>query len=213
MAMRYMQVPFEYLAEMQELTDEEFGRLIRAGLVYHTTKEVPVLSGNERFLWGRVKSVIDNACDRFAEVSEKRKAAGSMGGRAKAQRAVSAQQTAPPEDAKTAIAYYMENVSKAVPNMVIVRQINDFVAEMGNDLVIKALQITAEKGINDWTYAKRCLENWRDRGLMTLDAVEDAEMRFKGKKAKHVVGVQDENRDDTEALEQMARIRAKMGVG
>ena len=34
MARDYTAVPWEYLDEMEELTDEEFGRLIRALLLY-----------------------------------------------------------------------------------------------------------------------------------------------------------------------------------
>jgi hypothetical protein len=44
---------------MSELSDTEFGRLIRAALEYGATGTAQQLSGNERFLWGTVKHQID----------------------------------------------------------------------------------------------------------------------------------------------------------
>lgn len=84
MAMSYMPVPFEFLEDMEDLTDEEFGRLIRWGLMYQTTGEVRTLEGNERFFRAMVKNNIDRVVAKWYETSEKRKIAGAKGGQQKA---------------------------------------------------------------------------------------------------------------------------------
>ena len=54
MGRNYVAVPHEYLEEMEELTNEEFGRLIRGLLSYSLTGEVISPVGNERFYVKRV---------------------------------------------------------------------------------------------------------------------------------------------------------------
>lgn len=54
MARNYAALPWEYLDEMDTLSDEEFGRLCRALLRYSAGLDVPVLMGNEKFIWKRV---------------------------------------------------------------------------------------------------------------------------------------------------------------
>ncbi len=49
MGRTYVALLHEYLEEMEELTDEEFGRLCRGLLRYSATGEVFEPSGNERF--------------------------------------------------------------------------------------------------------------------------------------------------------------------
>ena len=49
MARTYVALLHEYLEEMDELTDEEFGRLCRALLRYSAYGEVAAPVGNERF--------------------------------------------------------------------------------------------------------------------------------------------------------------------
>lgn len=61
MARKYVALPYEYLEDMEELTDEEFGRLVRGLLRYSTTGEAIQPTGNERFF---VKQVVRNE-DRF----------------------------------------------------------------------------------------------------------------------------------------------------
>ena len=51
----YAALPHEYLEEMQELDDAEFGRLCRALLTYSATGVMPELTGNERYLAARVR--------------------------------------------------------------------------------------------------------------------------------------------------------------
>ena len=54
MARNYAALPWEYLEEMDMLSDEQFGRLCRALLCYSAGRDLPDLPGDEKFLWKRV---------------------------------------------------------------------------------------------------------------------------------------------------------------
>ena len=77
MARNYAALPHEYLTEMELLNDAEFGRLIRALLVYSATGETPSLSGSERVLFPRVKAQEDRFKESYEELTQKRKAAAN----------------------------------------------------------------------------------------------------------------------------------------
>lgn len=79
MAKDYTAVPLEYLDEMQDLTDEEFGRLMRILLTYSQTGEVISPSGNEKYFVRRVFNREDRYNQKFDEISEKRRRSGIIG--------------------------------------------------------------------------------------------------------------------------------------
>ena len=83
MARNYAALPHEYLEEMSALSDEEFGRLIRALLQYSATGQMPELTGAERILLPRVKMQEDRYRANYAELSEARSEAGKKGAQAK----------------------------------------------------------------------------------------------------------------------------------
>ena len=55
MARNYAALPYEYLEEMELLSDEEFGRLCRALLTYSSTGETTELAGTDRYQWKPVQ--------------------------------------------------------------------------------------------------------------------------------------------------------------
>lgn len=81
MARNYAALFHEYLDEMADLTDAEFGRLARALLVYSRTGEFPALNGNERLFKRRVIMQEDRAQGSYVQVVEKNRANGQLGGR------------------------------------------------------------------------------------------------------------------------------------
>lgn len=81
MARNYAALYHEYLDEMADLTDAEFGRLARALLVYSRTGEFPALNGNERLFKRRVIMQEDRAQESYVQVVEKNRANGKLGGR------------------------------------------------------------------------------------------------------------------------------------
>lgn len=79
MSRNYAALPHEYLDEMAELTDEEWGRLTRALLRYSATGEESVLTGNERFFWRRVVNREQGLQQHYEEIAAKRSEAGKKG--------------------------------------------------------------------------------------------------------------------------------------
>ena len=85
MARNYAAVPHEYLEEMAELTDEEFGRLMRALLLYSRDGKPVEGEGNERFYARRVMNREDGLKASYEEIAERNRSNGRKGGRPKKQ--------------------------------------------------------------------------------------------------------------------------------
>ena len=77
MARNYAALPHEYLDECADLSDAEFGRLIRALLEYSKTRREVTLSGGEKYLWRRVRSQEDRFQESYESTSDKRKASAN----------------------------------------------------------------------------------------------------------------------------------------
>lgn len=75
----HLALPYEYLSEMDELTDAEFGQLVR-GLMRYSMGGAPIpREGNLRFFAARVMAREDRYQKAYSEMSDKRKAAGKRG--------------------------------------------------------------------------------------------------------------------------------------
>ena len=71
MARNYAALPYEYIEELAELTDVEFGRLIR-GLLIYSRDGVPIeADGNERYAARRVMNREDRYRAEFAKAEER----------------------------------------------------------------------------------------------------------------------------------------------
>ncbi len=75
----YAALPHEYLEEMQDLTDAEFGRLCRALLKYSATGEKVQLCGNERYCMRRVCMQEDRFQLSYQGMIESKSQAGKKG--------------------------------------------------------------------------------------------------------------------------------------
>ena len=71
MAAEYVAAYYSYLDYMDQLSDEECGRLFKACLIYGKTGTAPDLPGNERFVWPGIKSQIDRDQQKYAEKCRK----------------------------------------------------------------------------------------------------------------------------------------------
>ena len=79
MARNYAAVPYEYLEEMEQLSDEEFGRLVRALLRYSRDGvEIPA-EGNLKFYAKRVMGREERYQTQFQKLSAQRSEAGRAG--------------------------------------------------------------------------------------------------------------------------------------
>jgi hypothetical protein len=67
-----MMLYFDALEEYKELTDEQFGRLIRAGLLYGKTGEDTQLKVPEKYLYPGLKLKISRDRDKYEAICEKR---------------------------------------------------------------------------------------------------------------------------------------------
>ena len=72
MARDYTPLPFEYLEEMDCLSDAEYGRLIRGLQHYSITGEEPKLSGQEKAHWKRVRNRENRYREGFDSSNEER---------------------------------------------------------------------------------------------------------------------------------------------
>lgn len=81
MARDYAAVPYEYLDEMDCLSDAEFGRLIRALLEYSKSGEAEELQGRESILWKRVRNREDRYKENFERKANANRENGNRGGR------------------------------------------------------------------------------------------------------------------------------------
>lgn len=85
MARDYTPLPFEFLEEMDGLSDEEYGRLIRGMQRYSMTGEEPELEGTERLFWKRCRNTIDRYAASYDSLCSARAESGKKGGRPKKQ--------------------------------------------------------------------------------------------------------------------------------
>lgn len=83
MARNYAALPHEYLQEMAELSDAEFGRLCRILLEYSSGLPVSQVKGNERFYLTRVQTQEERFQSSYKEQSEKKASAGRKGAEAR----------------------------------------------------------------------------------------------------------------------------------
>ena len=83
MAREFICLYFSWLETGATLTDEEFGRMCRAGLQYGLDGTESDLPGNDKILFPVMKWQIDRDVSKFDEICQKRREAGSRGGKSK----------------------------------------------------------------------------------------------------------------------------------
>lgn len=79
----YVALPYEYLDEMDELDDAEFGRLVRALIRYSMSGEAMTLSGNERFYAKRAMTREDRYRESYEKNTLNKSEAGKAGAAAR----------------------------------------------------------------------------------------------------------------------------------
>ncbi|MCD7735038.1 MAG: hypothetical protein LUH48_07960 [Clostridiales bacterium] len=98
MTKNYAALPYEYLEEMEALSDEEFGQLCR-GLLRYSMEGIPIQpEGNLRFYTRRVMNREDRFREGFADLQSKRSQAGKKGAEARWGVSASPDGNAMPED-------------------------------------------------------------------------------------------------------------------
>lgn len=70
MRMAYIKLYHDWLDTLEPLNDEERGRLFTALLEYFRTGEVPVLEGNERFIFPTLRAQLDRDAAAYEKLCE-----------------------------------------------------------------------------------------------------------------------------------------------
>ena len=83
MSNTYLKLFVDSLERYQKLSDAEFGRLIRAGLIYKATGTVPELNGREELLFDGMKLDIDRDNEQYTATCAARSEAGRRGAEAR----------------------------------------------------------------------------------------------------------------------------------
>lgn len=80
-SMKYIKVYYDLAETLDLLSDPEAGRLFKAVLSYARTGDVAELPGQEKLVFAMLRSQIDRDRENYDDISEKRSAAGKLGGR------------------------------------------------------------------------------------------------------------------------------------
>ena len=83
MAATYLKLFVDCLEKYEALNDNEFGRLVRAALLYKKTGQEAGNMGREALLWPGMRLDIDRDNEAYARTVKARSDAGKMGGRPK----------------------------------------------------------------------------------------------------------------------------------
>lgn len=79
MPLTYIKIFHDCLESMEPLDDAERGRLLTALLIYSRTGEVPVLQGNERFLFPSLRTQLDRDAAAYEKLCEKNAHSAALG--------------------------------------------------------------------------------------------------------------------------------------
>ena len=82
--MKYVQIYFDFIENIESLSFEERGHLFTEILRYAKDGEIPEFFGNERFVFPSIKNQIDRDHSRYREICAARSENGQKGGLAKA---------------------------------------------------------------------------------------------------------------------------------
>ena len=218
MARDYAALPYEYLEEMEELGDAEFGRLCRALLEYSMTGTPIALNGNERFYARRVMRREDYYRKSYEERAKTNRANGNKGGRPR--------KTAAPDDkpvervetqenpekpsatektqeenknenkndfssaaasahtharAQGAFAYYQDKIGYDMSREAM-GLLPKYIQDMGDEVVMAAIDEALDNGVPRWSYVKSILQNWTQakvRDMDSLNRLRDSRKRTK----------------------------------
>lgn len=90
--------------------------------------------------------------------------------------------------AAEAIEFYRENFMEPDSNgkikPYIAKSLLHWANEVGEPLVLVALERTLDQGQTKWVYVKRILQDWKDKGVQTVDDVQAEDAAFKQKREK-----------------------------
>lgn len=84
---------------------------------------------------------------------------------------------------QNAFAFYEQNHFGALGSL-IVYKIEEWINELSEPLVIKAMEKAVLNGKTNWGYVETILKDWRNKNLLTIEAVEAEDLRWRNQHLK-----------------------------
>lgn len=190
MAREFICLYFSWLETGTTLTDEEFGRMCRAGLQYGLDGTEPDLPGNDKILFPVMKWQVDRDVSKFDEICQKRREAGSRGGKSKSKQSEANQANASNTKKKTktntkttiissstataesdiaaCVQAYEQNIGPIA--RAAFDDISRQLADLPADLICEAIGEAALNNKRSWNYVKAILKRCREQNILSVDA-------------------------------------------
>ena len=86
---------YDILEQLEDFTDEQFGHLLRAVIKFDMTGQEPKFTGEMKVAFKCMKPILIKNKENYNEICEKRRIAGSKGGKQKVANATKCYQTLP----------------------------------------------------------------------------------------------------------------------
>ncbi len=80
------------------------------------------------------------------------------------------------------IEFYEVNIGMNIPSTVVTAAIQGYIQDMGADIVMHAMELTAEADKHEWRYVKGILDDYKANGFDTMEKILLAEKRWREKK-------------------------------
>lgn len=199
MARYYAIILHEYAEDMGELSDSEFGRLIRGLLQYSITGVEPKFNGNEKHYWRRVKRVEDEHKASYQNTCTTNRENGKKGGRPKKTEITEGNPPVPTESEKRqleskfksntqspngdmsikekeearahAMSCYMDKISPEMSRETL-SMLPAYTDSLGQDAVLYAIETAIDNNARKWPYIKAILQDLSQAGVHNADSLE-----------------------------------------
>ena len=190
MAREFICLYFSWLETGATLTDEEFGRMCRAGLQYGLDGTEPDLPGNDKILFPVMKWQVDRDVSKFDEICQKRREAGSRGGKSKSKQSeanqanasntkkktktntkttiISSSTATAESDISACVQAYEQNIGPIA--RAAFDDISRQLADLPADLICEAIGEAALNNKRSWNYVKAILKRCREQNILSVDA-------------------------------------------
>lgn len=190
MAREFICLYFSWLETGATLTDEEFGRMCRAGLQYGLDGTEPDLPGNDKILFPVIKWQVDRDVSKFDEICQKRREAGSRGGKSKSKQSeanqanasntkkktktntkttiISSSTATAESDISACVQAYEQNIGPIA--RAAFDDISRQLADLPADLICEAIGEAALNNKRSWNYVKAILKRCREQNILSVDA-------------------------------------------
>lgn len=190
MAREFICLYFSWLETGATLTDEEFGRMCRAGLQYGLDRTEPDLPGNDKILFPVMKWQVDRDVSKFDEICQKRREAGSRGGKSKSKQSeanqanasntkkktktntkttiISSSTATAESDISACVQAYEQNIGPIA--RAAFDDISRQLADLPADLICEAIGEAALNNKRSWNYVKAILKRCREQNILSVDA-------------------------------------------